>query len=341
MLHMVRIGAFCCGVLLLTLAPATGDDTELRDIDITGWQCLNRPTGTAKTPDGGERNTMKNRAPVSLDGRKVEALDTAAFLKKVASCDAVLKAQRRNQLTGVQKAQLTDYEDQLVSITGYLVLAYPGPPETTNCGDKHFHDWHLELFEQPSDHHPQPGDPTPIICEVTPRTEQLVYRDGIRLQALAAFFREQKQYVPTGHPAQLVKVTGYLMWDDEHNGKADVGTTVQYITAGNGFHHPWRSTAWEIHPVIRIEPIGGAHGEPGASVPAVAAVPTTTAPGQSATQSQGPEFVTITRPVNITIPFGQTTLQPGIRLRVIGRDATTVRVDYMGRVYTLPADAVR
>jgi hypothetical protein len=37
-----------------------------------------------------------------------------------------------------------------------------------------FHDWHLEIFKSPSDHAPHVGDPTPIICEVTPRTEQRV-----------------------------------------------------------------------------------------------------------------------------------------------------------------------
>jgi len=32
------------------------------------------------------------------------------------------------------------------------VMAYAGPPETTNCGDAIFHDWHLEIFENPSEH---------------------------------------------------------------------------------------------------------------------------------------------------------------------------------------------
>jgi hypothetical protein len=44
------------------------------------------------------------------------------------------------------------------------------------------------------------------------------------------------------------------MWNDEHNGSADVGWTVQHFSK-NGFHHPWCSTAWEIHPVMKIEVI--------------------------------------------------------------------------------------
>jgi hypothetical protein len=56
----------------------------------------------------------------------------------------------------------------------------------------------------------------------------------------------------TGHKAQKIRVTGYLMWDDDHKGSADFGSTIQYFGT-NGFHHPWRSTAWEIHPIIKIE----------------------------------------------------------------------------------------
>jgi hypothetical protein len=51
--------------------------------------------------------------------------------------------------------------------------------------------------------------------------------------------------------AKKVRVTGYVLWDDDHNGSADVGSTVEYFSR-NGFHHPWRSTAWEIHSIIRF-----------------------------------------------------------------------------------------
>jgi hypothetical protein len=117
-----------------------------------------------------------------------------------------------------------------VCLSGWLVLAYAGPPETTNCADETFHDWHLEIFEKPSDDAPQVGDPTPIICEITPRTERIIYRDGVRIRSLAGFFRLQgASYQATGHKAQKVRLTGYLLWDDDHNGSADVGSTIEYI----------------------------------------------------------------------------------------------------------------
>jgi hypothetical protein len=75
------------------------------------------------------------------------------------------------------------------------------------------------------------------------------------LDKLARFFRLQDvSYQATTHKAKKVCVTGYLLWDDDHNGSADVGSTVQYFSK-NGFHHPWRSTAWEIHPVMKLEVI--------------------------------------------------------------------------------------
>jgi hypothetical protein len=86
-------------------------------------------------------------------------------------------------------------------------------------------------------------------------SEQRIYRDGARIQSLAGFFRLQDvSYHATGHPPRKVRVTGYLLWDDDHNGSADVGSTIQYFSK-NGFHHPWRSTAWEIHPVMKMEVI--------------------------------------------------------------------------------------
>lgn len=92
-----------------------------------------------------------------------------------------------------------------------------------------------------------------IICEITPRTERGIYRDNVRIQSVAEFLRlPDMNYQVIGHDACKVRVTGYLMWDDDHNGSADVGSAIQWFSS-NGFHHPWRSTAWENHPVMKID----------------------------------------------------------------------------------------
>jgi len=251
---LASLGAAIIAALLVCHAATnTAEDTELRDLDLMGWGCANQPEGTAQSEDAKDRNRMKNRWPVDLSLFQVEPLDTAGFLKKVREFDSRLQGQRRGELTAAQKDELDRYENKIVSLSGWLVFTYAGPPETTNCASANFHDWHLELFEHPSDHPPQVGDPTPIICEITPRTEQRIYRDGVRIQSLTGFFRSPDvSYHATGHNACKVRVTGYLMWDDDHNGSADVGSTIQWFSA-NGFHHPWRSTAWELHPVMKIE----------------------------------------------------------------------------------------
>jgi hypothetical protein len=313
-----------------------GSNADLRAVDLAGWPCLDAPTGSAKTQEGMERNQMKNRPPVDLAAVNIETLDTASFLKKVREYDSHLDAQRRSDLSDAEKALLNGYENQIVSLTGWLVLAYPGPPETTNCGDRNFHDWHLEIFESSSDHHPQIGDPTPIICEITPRTEKAIYDDNIRLHSISAFFRTGKQYESTGHPSRKIRVTGYLTWDDDHNGKADVGSIVDNISPGNGYHHPWRSTAWEIHPVIKIEILDSNATSEAPPVPTPRTITR-----QPATVANTPQFITITRPVVIAIPYGETTLQAGQRLEVVGRSGDKIRVKYLDRIYDIPTAAVQ
>jgi len=73
---------------------------------------------------------------------------------------------------------------------------------------------------------------------------QRLYRDDIRIQSLAGFFRlRDASYQATTHRAQKIRVTGYLLWDDDHNGSADVGSTVEDFST-NRFHWGWR---WPYH----------------------------------------------------------------------------------------------
>ena len=232
---------------------AFAEDTELRDLDVSHWFCLSKPAGTATKPDERERNLMKNRDPARTLPPKLERLDVASFVKKVAAYDATLKATRRADLDQSPKEQLRDFENQIVSVTGWLNLAYSSKAESANCGDTTFHDWHLEIFTQPQDHPPRVDDATPIICEVTPRTEKPLYDQGMRLLALAGFIRLlDNSFQPTGHPPRKIRVTGYLMWDDLHNGPEAVGPKVKFVTNDKP-HHPWRATAWEVHPIFKVE----------------------------------------------------------------------------------------
>lgn len=152
---LMRSLALALLVVIARSVTSGAEDLELRDLDVAGWECLGRAEGTAKTQDGIERNRMKNRSPENQTAGPIESLDTAAFLKKFGGYGAYAQGKRRSGLTAEQKDQLTSLEKQIVSLTGWLNLAYAGPPETTNCGSANFHDWHLEIFENPSDHAPR------------------------------------------------------------------------------------------------------------------------------------------------------------------------------------------
>src|SRR5262249_9548805 len=164
------------------------DDRDLKEIDLTGWDCLNKPGGSARTPDGIERNTLKNRSATDITGLKLQDLDCAGLLQSLSQFDSAIARKRRKDLTEAERQQLDPMEKQIIQITGYLGVAYCGPPETTNCASVDFHDWHLEVFEKPPEHPPQIGDTTPIVCEITPRTQNAIYADKIRIQELTAFF---------------------------------------------------------------------------------------------------------------------------------------------------------
>ncbi len=344
--RFILLGAFVGAVttffsgVAIAARPVISEDRELKEIDLAGWDCRDRLEGSAKTPDGAERNRLKNRSAFDLTNLNLKPMDTATFLQHLAAFDAQTKGTRRKDLRAAQRQQLDPLEKEIVSFVGYLVLAYPGPPETTNCASTDLHDWHLELFDKPLDHAPQIGDPTPIICEITPRTQNAIFRDNIRMQALAGFIRAPDLTIePTGHAARRIRVTGYLLWDDEHNGSADVGTTIRSVGA-NKYHQPWRATAWEIHPVIKIEALDTAAPLPAMSPSLAPTVPAATAksiPALSPSASpQHQVVVTITQPVRIKIPYGETVIPRGTKLPIVSHDAKTVAVRYLNATYAIP-----
>jgi hypothetical protein len=342
--------------LLFVVSAASADaqqrvseDRDLLEIDLTGWDCLDRPGGTAKTDDGAERNAGKNRPFIDVGNMRVPQFDTAGFLRHVSAFDAQTRGKRRSDLTAPQRAELAALEKQIVSLTAYMVIVYAGPPESTNCGSIDFHDWHLELFEKPLDHAPTVGDPTPIICETTPRVQTPLFRSGVRLQKLAGFFRRpdiETEQLP--QKPQRVRITGYLLWDDDHNGKADIGNRIERVLP-NKYHQPWRSTPWEIHPVLKIESAEGPFSAPppdfpesAATVASQSAAPrpaaaTTATP--AATMPPPAQEVTVLEPVKVRIRYGEIVLQPGTKLPLVKRDSSTVTVKYMEQNVYLPLHA--
>lgn len=331
-LFIVLGGLLAFAAAVLSATKPISEDRDLQEIDLSAWKCLERLGGTARAPDTVERNKLKNRSAIDPKNVKVLALHWPEFMRHIAVSDARTSGKHGRDLTGEEKAEIDALEKQIVSLTGYLVLVYAGPPESTNCSTIDFHDWHLEIFDKPLDHPPQPGDPTPIICEITPRTQNELYRAGVRIQELAAFFRRPDvTYESTGHAAQKIRLTGYLLWDDEHNSPKDVGTLISSI-ARNRYHNPWRATAWEIHPVMKIERVTP-------DQPPGAAAPFSSAAGRPTVTPASQRIVTILRQTKIKIPYGDTVLPRGMRLPIVSSDEKTVTIEYLGGKYVIPIES--
>jgi len=92
---------------------------------------------------------------------------------------------------------------------------------------------------------------------------------------------------------------------------------------------------WEIHPVMELSESDAASPQLSAS-PAVASTPSA-ATITPAAKPQLQEFVVLTQPLTIRIPYGSTTLPPGTRLLVASRDGANVTVRYLDQVYSIPA----
>src|SRR5882762_1072470 len=99
----IKATALCLVTATVLASPAAigTEDTDITDLDVTGWDCANQFDGTAQSQDAKDRNRMKNRWPVNLSAT-VEELDTAAFFKRVGEYDSRLQSKRRGELTEAQ-----------------------------------------------------------------------------------------------------------------------------------------------------------------------------------------------------------------------------------------------
>jgi hypothetical protein len=138
---------------------------------------------------------------------------------------------------------------------------------------------------------------------------------------------QQDSFSLLQHP--VVTVIGKAFYDIDHSGSD---------TSGNRRNYDQGLAVWEIHPVMQLSvgnaKVTAAPPQPQAQTPPpVAAPPAPLTPIPTTTPQ---EFVTITQPVTIKIPYGITVLQPGMRLPIVSHDAQTVHVRYLDQIYPIP-----
>lgn len=119
-------------------------------------------------------------------------------------------------------------------ITGYVYDVKPGGVETCNCKAKEpgKRDTHIELLADPM----HDSKVQRLVVEVTPRMRELMKKQGEDWSTKK--LRDKLL-------GRWVTFTGWLLFDEEHDQQAE--------NTNPGRPRNWRATAWEIHPVTKIE----------------------------------------------------------------------------------------
>ncbi len=138
--------------------------------------------------------------------------------------------------------------------------------------------------------------------------------------------RDEYPFELIKHP--IVTVIGKAFYDVDHSGK--------------DYHINRRPRAkdkavWEIHPVMQMEvlPSPVAVTVPATSVsPSRIASPSPTAEEKAAPGL--PQFVTLTQPVTVKIPYGEAVLPRGMKLPLVSRDGGNLIVRYLDGTQSVP-----
>jgi hypothetical protein len=122
-------------------------------------------------------------------------------------------------------------------VAGYVADVKVGGIESVNCHtkDPQYRDTHIELTLDPMSN----DEKKHVIVEVTPQWREQMTKDGVDWSTTT--LRKSLK-------GRWIRVTGWLMYDVEH-------ASASANTATSG--HIWRATAWEIHPITKIEVLPG------------------------------------------------------------------------------------
>ena len=138
-----------------------------------------------------------------------------------------------------QLQQLQAIESRAVVVDSYLAMVKDGGKEGVNCNSTTRLDVHAELIDTDDD--PAQNRPRHVVSEVTPWFSAAIHawtKDNLAQYSAYANGYSAAQV----RTSTKVRIYGYLMYDEAH--------------AGNGAVRQWRGTAWEIHPITRIEVCG-------------------------------------------------------------------------------------
>ena len=202
---------------IFTTEDNTENPTEPEDSLSAIYRIFNDcpPIGDAISEEAILLNKLKNRFRIPDESD----FDTSITLARI------LEEGDDNMRWSVHKA---------ARITGYVYEVKAGGIETCNCRekDRDGKDTHIELVLNPM--HDQKTQR--MVVEVTPRMRDIMSKQGI--DWTTSTLRSEIL-------GRWVQVEGWLMLDTEHLNAAE--------NTNPGRERNWRATAWEIHPITKIE----------------------------------------------------------------------------------------
>jgi len=175
-------------------------------------------------------NLQKNRL-------KIACTYTVMTFNQILKLKNLPRGVRSLATTDPKAVYLKKMESQPVVVEAYLAMAKNGGKETTNCNSKDRTDIHVETDGTDA------GDPKEardqvVVAEMTPWF--IEKNSSWTLDTVKQYAAYRPGYSGTmQHPSTKVRIYGWLFFDNWHSGDGSIGT--------------WRGTAWEIHPITRIE----------------------------------------------------------------------------------------
>jgi len=177
---------------------------------------------------------------LSQGRRDFHRLKNRRFLPQPGDFDSNVTLQQLLQPGADQSRWSTS---RAARLEGYVVSVTAGPLELVNCFCRR--DAHINVALQP-----QASAREIVVLEVTPALRDLISRTGNteaqdQSLVLTDWSTETLQKKLTG---RWVRFEGWLFYDGQHESEAE--------NTAPGRAANWRATAWELHPVTRIELIG-------------------------------------------------------------------------------------
>src|ERR1051325_175729 len=167
--------------------------------------------------------------------RDFHRLKNRRFLPQPSDFDSRVNLQQLLQPGADQSRWSTS---RAARLDGYVVSVTAGPLELVNCFCRR--DTHINVALRPQ----APARET-VVLEVTPPIRDLITETNRgALELLSDWSTETLEKQLTG---RWVRFEGWLFFDGQHESEAE--------NTAPGRDANWRATAWELHPVTRVEVI--------------------------------------------------------------------------------------